>query len=185
MLRSALTVAILASVFTFACSAEVPTADSDSQAVTTEKQVDLAATDGTRISLHYMVGEDVSSSDRHTFAKQNVLRVENPSWISGASANKNIRAVLLAFCTPSGMGAEMPAYQQQLDVSYTHLSSGAGFGYEVQLATLGQQVDHVPMFMTSIAGANHCRQELAVVVDGTWLVDPVNQTHNFRFDLDH
>jgi hypothetical protein len=185
MRRSAFAFAFLASVGAAACGGEQGVTDSASAAETFGRSVHLTATDNTQVSLRYRVAEDLGQSDRHTYATDITLGVDNSAWHPGGPGGRSIRAVLLSYCAPSGGAAEVLAYEEQLDVSYTQLQGGSGFGFELQLATLGDEVDRIPMYMTSIAGANHCREEISVVVDGVWLEDPINHTHNFRFDLAH
>jgi hypothetical protein len=186
MRRHPLLVAIL-SVAAAACGAhpEGAAPASSAAASTTSSEtrvVRLRAEDQTDITLTYAVGERVGSSDRHQFATDVVIDIANDAWrIGNVGGGRAVRVVLLSECRPDGGGAEGEWYNQQIDIPYTELQSGSGFGYEQQLAGLGDAVDQVPMGMTSIAGMNACRQEIAVVVDGVWLVDPVNGTHNFQF----
>jgi hypothetical protein len=140
------------------------------------RTVNLAATDGTAITLAYsLFGLNVPG--QASAATNVVVRVANDAFGS-APAGHSIRAVLMSSC-PSADGRNTQVYNRQIDISYTQLQSGSGFGYEVQLATFGDSVGSIPA--STINGA--CHQQIAVVVDGAWLTDPVSGDHNFNFQF--
>jgi hypothetical protein len=72
-------------------------------------------------------------------------------------------------------------YNQQFDVPYTAIATG--FGYETQLNRFPVGIAQIPVAYSSLSGSSTCRQEIAVVVDGTWLTDPVSGQHNFKLDM--
>lgn len=136
----------------------------------------------TQITLKYDLVERLYVGDsRHIIARNFVLRVDNPQYMTGRS----IRAVLLSYCRGIVTSAEYEEYNHQFDVPYATLSSGSGFGYELQTAWQASNANEIRVKASYRNGeTTTCRQELAVVVDGRWLTDPINESHNFKFNLE-
>ena len=144
----------------------------------------LRSTDGTDIRLSYTLSTTTGSSDTITNASNVVITVDNDAWhVGNIGFGQQIRAVLLGYCRPSGGGSEVAHYNQQFDVPYTHLQSGSGWGYEAQLNAYAPEISSFAVRFVGIAGACIYRQELAVVVNGQWLTDPLNGSHNFNMDM--
>jgi hypothetical protein len=175
----------LLSTCAVACAAssqeEAASAAADTTVAT--QYVNLQSTDGTRVSLSYEAHESVSPGYDIWNAKNLVINVDNDAWHVGFGGGKAVRVVLMNFCETSIGPGYMPWSSQQLDISYTTLRSGSGFGYELQMVSLGDEANTVHMAEYNYNGANHCRQEIAVVVDGDWKTDPINGTHNFQFEF--
>lgn len=165
-----------------ACGSGTSTSNVSASATTSPKEIALRSTEGTNILLTYDTAEVTTPSERITNATDVTINVSNDTW-SGAPAGRLVRAVLLDLCHSSGNGAEFEILNRQIDLPYTHLSSGSGFGYEVQLNTLGDAENHMEIGRITIAGARTCRQELALVIDGVWATDPINGSHNFKFQM--
>ncbi len=162
---------------TVACAASTQdSAEGSGQAATARGLAALRSTDGTSIDVSYQLASNAAGD---TVTKNVSIRVSNDAW-SDRVTGKSIRVVLLSYCGIAGVGESL-RYNESLDVPYTHLMSGSGFGYEVQLATRGDLIDQVPLRTSHIGLTETCRQELAAVVDGIWTTDPVNGTHNFKF----
>ena len=185
---------LLATVGGTACTADAAddamAEGADTAAVQTDsatrvtKKVDLRAADGTSIHLDYiLVTPPHGRGNSATFAEQVVLDLDNPAWRVGNGANRpaRVRAVLMSKCSVSGSADETLPYNEQLDVSYNHTVSG--MGYELQLATRGRAVNTIPVSKTSAGRKEYCRQEIAVVADGTWIFDEVSHSNNFKFQF--
>lgn len=126
------------------------------------KHVRLTAADGTAITVDYTV-QDLAGSV-----------IASPVWInvSGRDFNKvgNVRVLLINYYLTSG--PIQLEDTQQLDLKY---AGGSRFTGQLQKVLMSEG--------TYMYGGNIFRQELAVVVDGKWLRDPVSGTNNFKFQL--
>ena len=126
------------------------------------KNVKLQAADGTRISIDYSplsLGSEIIAA---------------PLWITvirpGSTGAEKVRAVVMNYYDSSNMAANTLYGKQELDLKY----NGAAFQAEGQRVELSQ---------SHIGYGYNFRQEIAVVVDGKWLTDPVNGSHNFKFKM--
>lgn len=127
------------------------------------RHVKFTAADGTGITVDYSV-QDLTGSV-----------IAAPVWInvSGGNFNNvgNVRVVLMNYYFfPNGPVKLHDT--QQLDLKY---SGGPRFTGQFQKVLMSEG--------TYMYGGNIFRQELAVVVDGKWLRDPVSNTNNFKFQL--
>lgn len=126
------------------------------------KHVQLTAADGTSITVDYLV-QDLAGSV-----------IAAPVWVnvSGRNFNNvgNVRVLLINYYLTSG--PIQLEDTQQLDLKY---SGGYRFTGQLQKVLMSEG--------TYMYGGNIFRQELAVVVDGKWLRDPVSNTSNFKFQL--
>lgn len=147
----------------------------------TPMRVELAAANKTSIAFAYKLAIKAASDYTHTFAKSVRIRISNDQWHD--SKTRRIRGVILDICRDARNTSERETYNKDFEIPYTHCSDGSGFCYEQQLATLGVDVDEITAKYVSQDNVTECRQEIAVVVDDQWLVDPVNGTHNFKFDV--
>lgn len=167
----------LVPIFAILCSgcsgdfSRVSELSNDQQAV---YRAGLRAQDKTEIVFTYEIEEIVGSSERRQFATDVSLKVQNSAWNKVSGARK-VRAVLLGFCRSSRGGAEYAVFDEQFDVPY------ASEGYEVRVPQSAD--DRLVLGVQSISGAAICRQEIALSVDESWMVDPVNGTHNFQLNL--
>lgn len=124
------------------------------------KHVSLVAADGTRITVDYSV-LDLGGSV-----------IATPVWVNveGANAGK-VRVVLMNYYFfPNGSLKLRDT--QQIDLKY---AGGSRFTGELQKVLLSEG--------TYMYGGNLFRQELAVMVNGQWLRDPISNTNNFKFQL--
>jgi hypothetical protein len=109
--------------------------------------------------------------------------------LGGLAPNTNaVRAVVIDDCNDS---ATTESFQivSQCDLA----KEGSVFKVKVTASTckLTLQPDNVDTGFPDVLvqrvtrpGNNiHCSQEIAVVADGTFLTDPINRTHNFKFQF--
>lgn len=123
---------------------------------TGRKTVSLRAADGTEITVEY----EPSRGGDEIRAESVRLRVRN----AGLRGAEKVRAVLMNYF--DGQVAAGMKDSQTIDLAF----DGAAFTGKAAPLTLMQP-------------EMNFRQELAVVVDGRWLTDPVGGGHNFRFKL--
>lgn len=106
-----------------------------------------------------------------TFATNVQFIAKNPRF----SGNERITLVLLNYSNC----VDGPSYAPETKESEQSISLTSS-----QREFVGRFSQDLP---TSYSGRASCRktyrQEIAVVVDDTWLTDPINGTHNFHIDL--
>lgn len=127
------------------------------------KFVNLRAADGTIITVDYVpvsLGGEVIAA---------------PVWITvvnGAfKGTERVRVVLLTYYDGPAQAAGTLFETRYLDPAYTgHRSFQA-------------KTERLELSQSHIGYGFSFRQEIAVAVDGVWLTDPVNGTHNFRVKL--
>ncbi|MBI4350333.1 MAG: hypothetical protein HY550_02735 [Elusimicrobia bacterium] len=126
------------------------------------KHVGLQAADGTKIAIDYSplsLGGEVIAA---------------PLWVTVAdkrlTGSEKVRAVIMTYYDSSNMAAITPKEIQNLDLKF----NGQAFQAEGRRVQISE---------SHIGYGYNFRQEIAVVVDGKWLTDPVNGSHNFRFKL--
>ncbi len=117
------------------------------------------------LQVSYLRGKRLIPGESRSFlSKDVVVTLSNPSF----SGDEWASGVFMNVCTDRRTGEEN--YQ---DVIWADLEwSGSAFeskAYEIVF-------DH-----TDSSGSRECRQELAAVVNGYWMTDPVNGTHNFEY----
>lgn len=126
----------------------------------------LIAGDGSQITLSW---SRVASIDANGNYNTNAASIS--IGIVLTSTAQHVRAVLIAKCRPARTaGAETENLVRVVDLheGFRNLVfSAAAPGLQIPVRT----------------GELACRHEIAIVRDGRWLVDPVNGTHNFRFQL--
>lgn len=126
------------------------------------KNIRLQAADGTRLTIDYsplsLGGEIIAA----------------PLWVTVAaprfSGSEKVRAVLMTYYDSSNMAANTLKETQTLDLKF----NGQAFQAEGRRVQLSE---------SHIGYGYNFRQEIAVVVDGQWLTDPANGTHNFKFKM--
>ncbi|MDA8244996.1 MAG: hypothetical protein M0025_12865 [Elusimicrobia bacterium] len=137
------------------------------------KNIRLAAQDGTKIVIDYaplsLGGETIASPFWVTVVKPGM----------GFTGGEKVRAVVMTYYDTSNMAANTLYETQELDLKPVYPGS-YGHG-PVTFQAKGQRVE---ILQSHIGYGYNFRQEIAVVVDGRWLADPVNGTHNFKFKLD-
>ncbi len=126
------------------------------------KHINLQAADGTRISIDYSplsLGSEIIAA---------------PLWVTvsrpGLTGAEKVRAVIMNYYDSSNISANTLYEKQELDLKY----NGTAFQLEGSRVELSQ---------SHIGYGYNFRQEIAVVVDGKWLSDPVNGSHNFKFKM--
>jgi hypothetical protein len=168
---------------TAACSAETSdkaVTDRDDLTADPVGAIKLTSSDGHQITVSGEPSEGGEPEFSVTHSSENVqIRVTGPA---GAKA---IRAVVINDCSEFGH----PLFQA---VETCDLKDG-GESFSAPLSACQQtqkpdnQDDYFPGILlderTEPGDDIRCTQEIAVVVDGTWLTDPVNGSHNFKFTL--
>ncbi len=126
------------------------------------KNIRLQAADGTRLSIDYSplsLGSEIIAA---------------PLWVSVAaprfSGSEKVRAVIMTYYDSSNIAANTLKDTQNIDLKF----NGQAFQAEGQRVQLSE---------SHIGYGYNFRQEIAVVVNGQWLTDPANGTHNFKFKM--
>jgi hypothetical protein len=125
----------------------------------TWRKANLRSEDGTEITVSYVPldlgGETVAA----------------PAWVIVSSprlrGTEKIRAVIMTYYDLPSVGGSTLTDTQTLDLKYSPYGS------------FSAQAQKLSMFGVGFS----FRQEIAVVVDGRWLVDPVSGSHNFKFKM--
>ncbi len=136
------------------------------------KQAKFTASDGTKIVVDYSplsLGAEIIAS---------------PLWVTvvkpgmGFTGAEKVRAVIMNYYDSSNIAANSLFEKQELDLKLVPPGSyGHGpLSYQAQ-------AQRVELSQSHIGYGYNFRQEIAVVVDGQWLTDPVNGTHNFKFKM--
>ncbi|MCX5786400.1 MAG: hypothetical protein NTX59_12000 [Elusimicrobia bacterium] len=126
------------------------------------KNIRLNAADGSSIMIAY----NPLSLGSEIIAAPLWITVANPKF----TGTEKVRAVIMNYYDSSVMAANTLQGTQNIDLKY----NGQTFQAE------GQRVQ---IMESHIGYGYNFRQEIAVVVDGNWLIDPVNGTHNFKFKM--
>ena len=141
-----------------------------SQALAAEyRTIALTSSEGVKILLKYTAEAATPNSSggtTHTAvdARLLVLNADETPVSQG-------RAVVINKCTNEGTG-EQHTDVVELDLQIADPSFAD---------TLSAVVPDVVFSESNYRYRTVCKQEIAVVLDGTWLTDPVNRTHNFKF----
>lgn len=128
------------------------------------KHANLAAADGSVISIDYI---PITAPD---------YVLANPVWVNvwfSGPAPKKVTAILSNFLYVTSGPSPVKDTEQ---VTLYHAGGGRYTG-RFQRVLLSEGVYSY--------GGNIYRQELAINRDGEWLRDPVNGTHNFRFQMNN
>lgn len=120
------------------------------------KYINLQAKDGTKVDVQYHVA---AQADTSAVAEPVWITVTNPAF----TGKEKISVVLINHYSGPHSGGE-----SALNIALKYW--GGKF-----IAPAGRVVlkDNTAYY----------RQEIAVVVDGNWLTDPVSQSHNFKFTM--
>jgi len=126
------------------------------------KNIRLQAADGTRLAIDYSplsLGSEI---------------IEAPLWVTVAAPRFNgsekVRAVLMTYYDSANIAANTLKDTQNIDLKF----NGQAFQAEGQRVQLSE---------SHLGYGYNFRQEIAVVVDGQWLTDPANGSHNFKFKM--
>lgn len=127
------------------------------------KRVELRAADGTRVMINY-APLDLGGT-----------MLASPVWVTVANGSfrgdEKVRAVVMTYYEATSSSAEALKETKELPLKYN------GTAFQAEAGDLSVYEGHH-------AWTHHFRQEIAVSVNGRWLTDPVNGSHNFRFKLD-
>jgi hypothetical protein len=176
---SSIAVVALASSACEQASAPVSEAESPLGTVTS---ANLFSTDAHGISVSYQPSEiDVAGSSATQVASNVLVSVDGVD-----DPMARVRAVIVDECSQFGQ----PLFQL---VDTCDLKLGPYMTYQADLRTCEQTqtADNVVTEFPSLlverrsreGGDIRCAQQIAVVVDGTWLTDPISKSHNFNFQL--
>ena len=126
------------------------------------KSIRLQASDGTQIVVDYS-SVDLGGS-----------MIAAPLWITVANkafrGNEKVRVTLMTYYEATVSSADAIKETKELELPY----NGSAFQMK------GPNMD---IYEGHHAWTHTFRQEIAVSVNGMWLTDPVNGTHNFKFKL--
>lgn len=124
------------------------------------RHVSLKATDGTEIKVDYnMVGNGGLLEAAAIW-----INVSNPAF----RGDEKIGAALMNYSADNPMFPTV-MQTQKVDLKY------------VDGKFTGQAA--VPVLVSEGSMGHQYRQELAIVVNGNWLTDPVSKQHNFKFKM--
>lgn len=131
------------------------------------KHISLRAADGHSITIDYnplSLGSESLGSEI----------IAAPLWVTVANSRftggEKVRAVIMTYYDSSVIAANTLKDTQNIDLKYNSRAFQA-------------QGSRVQIMESHIGYGYNFRQEIAVVVDGNWLADPVNGTHNFKFKM--
>jgi hypothetical protein len=129
------------------------------------KNIRLQSADGAKITLDY----SPSFYDGNVTAEPLWVTVSSPRF----TGSEKVRAVIMTYYENSYMAGKLKD-TREIDLAY----NGTAF----QAKNAGVNI----VESLHVGYGYNClfRQEIAVVVDGVWLSDPVNGSHNFNFELD-
>ena len=126
------------------------------------KDLRLQAADGTEIVINY-APKDLGGT-----------MIADPLWITVVNkayrGGEKVRVVLMTYYEATASSADSLKETKELDLPFN------GTAYQAK----GPEMR---IFEGHHAWVHQFRQEIAVSVNGKWLVDPVNGSHNFRFKL--
>jgi hypothetical protein len=126
------------------------------------KSIRLQATDGSQIVVEY-TAMDLGGSV-----------IANPFWITVTNkafrGNEQVRVTLMTYYEATASSADALKGTEKLDLIYN------GSAFRIKGPDMSIYEGHHAWSLTF-------RQEIAVSVNGLWLTDPVNGTHNFKFKL--
>lgn len=126
------------------------------------RNVRLQAADGTRVTVDY------------SLMNLGGTMVANPLWVTAAKARfTGGERVLVALMT----------FYKATSSSPDSLKETKEFNLEFNGTAFQAKGPEAMIYEGHHAWVARFRQEIAVSVDGKWLVDPVNGSHNFKFEL--
>ena len=153
------------------------------------RQSRLKSADGVEITVDYQIVHDYYMSNKPTITFKLSPVIIN---VSSAKAGANIRAVLLNNVKASGCGRHPYWYQEAAMVDLKSAPEGHQYANLTsegrRRRTFGTEFDE-PVGPLALAVLPYCMadvsfgQELGIVVDGHWLIDPVSGSTNFKLDL--
>jgi hypothetical protein len=147
------------------------TALDEDEGTVDNRKVFLQATNGDQMHLSFAVGQRQNSD-----GSERVLCASRISigLVRARHTAQRVRTVLINQCLNKQSGFERRVGQQvDLTMSYRNMTFSRYLGEECLVLKKWRSGEHV----------ENCTQELAVVVDGDWLTDPINGTHNFLFEM--
>ncbi|MDD5209335.1 MAG: hypothetical protein PHV36_08115 [Elusimicrobiales bacterium] len=126
------------------------------------KNLTLQAADGTKIKIDY-APMDLGGT-----------MMANPLWITVGgrkfTGSEKVRVALMTYYEATASSADSLKETKELNLPYN------GTAFQAQ----GPEVS---IYEGHHAWTHTFRQEIAVSVNGNWLTDPVNGSHNFKFKL--
>lgn len=142
----------------------------------------LRAADGTEIHIRALSGIENDTYQETTSLRDIEIQVskviQNQNMLS---PDASVRAVFQVICRHAQSGAELQRTVREVDLAstgsyplYFHATLPESFRTGFR-PIRGEAI----RFGAPIA----CSEEISVVVNGQWLVDPVNGTHNFQVRL--
>jgi hypothetical protein len=147
----------------------------------TAQPIILKSQEQIEINLTYSTATENPNSSGGQTKRVNFLRIDLYNGIA-QDLESDGQAVILTKCVLSATGAsyEFPAWIVDLKPRATPGSSAVFLSGKIEYAALDQQ----PIVSTSsMRYPSYCRNEIAVVINGQWLVDPINGTHNFQVNF--
>lgn len=133
----------------------------------------LKAKDGTEIILSYSIASENLPESQELVAKPIWVNITLPA---GRDCSAKVRAVVINYYDSSNVPANKIESQQEVDLVLSpRPESRCEFYAELKPIRLSS---------SHIGYGYNFRQEIAIVVDGQWLVDPVNGSNNFKFKAD-
>lgn len=139
------------------------------------KHVNLQSSDGTKIAIDYQAQQEAFSG----CYKCTIDTKTTAAWINVSApnlgANDTVHAVVLNF----RLGNHSYAQPEVVELNDYHIDLHWDENAQKFTATLPA----LSIYRTGYPGTWKFRQEIAIVVNGQWLNDPMSNTHNFKFSL--
>jgi hypothetical protein len=150
------------------CSQQSSSNLNDEQTVDYRK-IFLQATSRDQVHLSFAISQKEVGGERTLCANKISLGL-----MRYRDTAQRVRAVLINECRDKNSGyVERRGEQVDLQMSYRNMTFTRYLDNECLELKKWRHGEHV----------TNCKQEIAVVVDGDWLTDPVNGTHNFHFEM--
>lgn len=137
-------------------------------------QISLYSTDGTAIQIEYIAQHKVEHYSEAWIADPLSIHAYLPE---GFDCNVPIRAVLLNYSET----VSTPLDRTERDA--IRIADLRFMDRSTNRCHFAASIDPIEIHRTGIQGVKHYRQEIAVVVNGLWLEDPVGKRSNFNFNL--
>lgn len=134
------------------------------------KHASAISAEGVQIQVNYEVKQgpvNCFKCSQYTYATPLWITIEH----SSLKSSDKVRVMLLNFRKHSFYSKEQLEVQE-LDLKF--FSEDSSFSQEAQPLVI---------YSSGYGGTEICRQEIAVVINGQWLKNPVNGTSNFAIKL--
>jgi hypothetical protein len=179
--------ALLVGLLLAACSQAAPdgagrAASADEVMTSSPEAVNLASADGRTIAFTYGAQQIQVDGDSTTHTASNVAIT-----VGNVGSASTVRVVVIDLCGDPRVGSAF----QLVDACDLARGDDGTFRASMRSCQETERADNVDSHFpdvlvdfSDVSGEDvRCRQQVAVVVDGQWLTDPINGSHNFNFQF--